>query len=59
MALFDEVRKLAKMLGFSGRQLAFHQLPTGEGDALVEMVRLFVDSLSAPTGSQSAAIADA
>ena len=54
MELFDEVRKLAKMLGFSDRQLAFHQVSTGEGEALVEKVRQFVESLSTPIGSQSA-----
>lgn len=47
MDLFEEVRKLAKMLGFDGGQLAFHQVSAGEGDALAEKVRLFVKGLPA------------
>ena len=40
--LFEEIRKLAGLLGFREEQLAFHQVHTGEGRALVEKVRAFV-----------------
>jgi len=45
--LFEEVRKLAKLLGFREDQLEFHQLHAGEGAALVEKVRAFVDRVAA------------
>ena len=41
--LFEEVRKLAGLLGFGEERLAFHQVRTGEGTALVEKVREFVE----------------
>jgi coenzyme F420-reducing hydrogenase delta subunit len=44
--LFDEVRKLAKLLGFREDQLAFHQVHTGEGPELVEKVQAFVAQLT-------------
>jgi coenzyme F420-reducing hydrogenase delta subunit len=44
--LFEEVRKLASLLGFSEQQLAFHQVGAGEGEALIEKVREFVEQLS-------------
>jgi F420-non-reducing hydrogenase iron-sulfur subunit len=40
--LFKEVRKLAGLLGFQEERLAFHQVHTGEGSALIEEVRAFV-----------------
>jgi len=45
--LFEEVRKLASLLGFREEQLEFHQVHTGEGERLIEAVRAFVDRLSA------------
>jgi F420-non-reducing hydrogenase iron-sulfur subunit len=45
--LFEEVRKLARLLGFQPEQLGFHQVRTGEGSALVEKVRAFVSRLAA------------
>ncbi len=45
--LFEEVRKLAKLLGFRDEQLDFHQVYTGEGTRLAETVRAFVNRLSA------------
>jgi coenzyme F420-reducing hydrogenase delta subunit len=45
--LFDEVRKLATLLGFTEQQLSFHQVGAGEGEALIEKVRDFVERLSA------------
>jgi F420-non-reducing hydrogenase iron-sulfur subunit len=50
--LFEEVRKLARLLGFREEQLEFHQVYTGEGTALLEKVREFVDSLA--VGKQQA-----
>jgi coenzyme F420-reducing hydrogenase delta subunit len=44
--LFAEVRKLARLLGFREDQLAFHQVHTGEGAALVEKVQTFVARLA-------------
>jgi F420-non-reducing hydrogenase iron-sulfur subunit len=41
--LFEEVRKLAGILGFREEQLAFHQVHTGEGLALAEKVQAFVE----------------
>ena len=48
---YEEVRKLAKLLGFGEERLAFHQVSIGEGEALTEKVRLFVDTLSAGNGT--------
>ena len=45
--LFEEVRRLANLLGFREEQLAFHQVHAGEGERLTETVRAFVDRLSA------------
>jgi F420-non-reducing hydrogenase iron-sulfur subunit len=45
--LFQEVRKLASLLGFREEQLEFHQVHAGEGERLIEAVRAFVDRLSA------------
>jgi F420-non-reducing hydrogenase iron-sulfur subunit len=45
--LFEEVRKLARLLGFREEQLAFHQLHAGESEVLIEHVRAFVEGLFA------------
>jgi coenzyme F420-reducing hydrogenase delta subunit len=45
---FEEVRRLANLLGFHEEQLEFHQVHAGEGEHLIEVVRAFVDRLSAP-----------
>lgn len=45
--LFEEVRKLATLLGFRDHQLAFHQVHTGEGVALTQKVCDFVDQFEA------------
>jgi heterodisulfide reductase subunit A/F420-non-reducing hydrogenase iron-sulfur subunit len=45
--LFEEVRTLAGMLGFRQEQLAFHQVHSGEGAALVQKVQTFVSRLAA------------
>jgi F420-non-reducing hydrogenase iron-sulfur subunit len=45
--LFEEVRQLARLLGFGDEQLQFHQVHTGEGAALIEAVRSFVEQLAA------------
>ncbi len=42
MELFEEVRRLAGLLGFREEQLAFYQVHAGEGPALIEAVRAFV-----------------
>jgi len=52
LELFKEVRKLAKLLGFGEERLEFHQVSTGEGEALTEKVRLFVEGVSARNGSR-------
>jgi F420-non-reducing hydrogenase iron-sulfur subunit len=44
--LFEEVRKLAGLLGFQEDRLQFHQVHTGEGAALVEKVRAFVEQVA-------------
>jgi len=44
--LFEEVRALAGLLGFSENRLTFHQVRTGEGEALIETVRSFVARLA-------------
>jgi F420-non-reducing hydrogenase iron-sulfur subunit len=41
--LFEEVRKLAGLLGFREEQLEFHRVHIGEGLALVEKVQAFVE----------------
>ncbi len=43
--LFEEVRKLARLLGFRDEQLAFHQIHAAEGLALIEKVRTFVTQI--------------
>lgn len=43
--LFEEVRKLARLLGFQDEQLGFHQVHRGEEEALIEQVRAFVAQL--------------
>jgi F420-non-reducing hydrogenase iron-sulfur subunit len=45
--LFEEVRELARMLGFREEQLAFHQVRAGEGAVLVDKVQAFVARLAA------------
>ena len=52
LELFKEVRKLAKLLGFGEEQLEFHQVSTGEGEALTEKVHLFVEGVSTRSGSR-------
>jgi F420-non-reducing hydrogenase iron-sulfur subunit len=44
--LFVEVRRLAKLLGFREEQLEFHQVHTGEEEALARKVKVFVDRLA-------------
>jgi len=41
--LFEEVQRLAQVLGFRPEQLAFHQVHADEGQALIERVRAFVE----------------
>jgi F420-non-reducing hydrogenase iron-sulfur subunit len=43
--LFQEVRKLTRLLGIQEEQLEFHQVHVGEGPALVAKVRAFVAQL--------------
>ncbi|HSR35474.1 MAG TPA: hydrogenase iron-sulfur subunit [Anaerolineae bacterium] len=43
--LFEEVCKLAQLLGFRDSQLQFYQVHAGEGEALVGKVRDFVSHL--------------
>jgi coenzyme F420-reducing hydrogenase delta subunit len=43
--LFEEVCKLAQLLGFRDSQLQFYQVHAGEGEALVAKVRAFVAHL--------------
>ena len=50
--LFQEVRKLAGLLGFREEQLDFCQLHTGEGAALVDRIRAFVDGLAPKDASE-------
>lgn len=45
--LFEEVHELAQLLGFHDDQLQFYQVHAGEGAALVQKVRDFVDQLVA------------
>jgi coenzyme F420-reducing hydrogenase delta subunit len=45
--LFEEARTLAKLLGFRSEQLAFYQVHTGEGSALIDKVQAFVARLAA------------
>jgi heterodisulfide reductase subunit A/F420-non-reducing hydrogenase iron-sulfur subunit len=45
--LYDEVRKLVRLLGLGEERLLFHQVHTGEGTGLIETVRTFVEQLSA------------
>jgi coenzyme F420-reducing hydrogenase delta subunit len=45
--LFEEVRKLAGLLGFHENRLQFHQVRTGEGAELIGKVQAFVDRLAA------------
>lgn len=40
--LFEELRRLAGLLGFREEQLAFYPVRVGEGPALIEAVRAFV-----------------
>lgn len=49
--LFQEVRKLAGLLGFREERLQFYQVHTGEGAALVEKVRAFVKQVADSTDS--------
>ena len=53
--LFEEVQQVAGLLGFRKEQMAFHQVRTGEGPALVETVRAFVNRLASSKshGSES------
>jgi coenzyme F420-reducing hydrogenase delta subunit len=44
--LFEEVRKLARLLGFRQEQLAFHQVGAGEAESLIEAVRSFVEQIA-------------
>ena len=45
--LFEDVRRLAGLLGFLEEQLQFHQLHTGQATVLVEAVQAFVEQLAA------------
>ena len=51
LELFEEVCRLATLLGIGEEQLAFHQVSAGEGEALAEKVRLFVEGVSARKGT--------
>jgi coenzyme F420-reducing hydrogenase delta subunit len=44
--LFEQVRRLAGILGIQQRRLQFHQIHAGEGASLVEKVQAFVASLA-------------
>jgi coenzyme F420-reducing hydrogenase delta subunit len=44
--LFEETRKLSRLLGFREEQLEFCQVHSGEGEALIEKVRVFVDQVA-------------
>jgi coenzyme F420-reducing hydrogenase delta subunit len=44
--LFEEVLKLAGLLGFREERLQFHQVHVGEGAALIERVRAFVTQVA-------------
>ncbi len=44
--LFEEVRQVARLLGFRDEQLAFHQVHAGEGAGLIEKVRAFVTQVA-------------
>ena len=44
--LFEEVCKLARLLGFRQEQLAFHQVAAGEAESLIEAVRSFVEQIA-------------
>jgi coenzyme F420-reducing hydrogenase delta subunit len=44
--LFEEVLKLAELLGFHEERLQFHQVHVGEGAALLEKVRAFVTQVA-------------
>jgi len=45
--LFEEVRKLAALLGFQEERLQFLQLHAGQATTLVEAVQAFVEQLAA------------
>lgn len=51
--LFDEVCRLTRLLGLKEEQLAFHQVHTGEGAALIDKVRAFVEGVA--SGNQQEA----
>ncbi len=51
MELFDQVRELAKLLGFGEERLELVQVSAGGGEALTEKVRLFVKGVSARNGA--------
>ena len=44
--LFEEVRKLARLLGLHQDRLQFHQIRAGEGTDLIDKVQNFVDRLA-------------
>jgi coenzyme F420-reducing hydrogenase delta subunit len=44
--LFEEVLKLARLLGFQEERLQFHRVHVGEGAALIEKVQAFVDQVA-------------
>ena len=48
--LFEEVQRVARLLGYQERQLQFHQVHAGEGSALIEKVQAFVAQLAAGRG---------
>jgi F420-non-reducing hydrogenase iron-sulfur subunit len=45
--LFEETRKLARLLGFEDEQLEFQRLHADEAESLIQRVREFVDRLAA------------
>ena len=49
--LFEEVRKLARLLGLHEDRLGFHQVGVGEGEGLIGQVREFVDRLATQKAS--------
>ena len=56
--LFEEVLKLAGLLGFREERLQFHQVHVGEGVALIERVRAFVTQVASIQDPPAAARRD-
>jgi coenzyme F420-reducing hydrogenase delta subunit len=56
--LFEEVLKLAGLLGFQEERLQFHRVHVGEGAALIERVRAFVAQVASIEDPQVKAVRD-